>query len=36
MDDTGGWRFAQAFGDKGDVEEITEGACSAVWYGVRR
>src|ERR1700761_8421841 len=26
MDDTGGWRFAQAFGDKGDIEEITEGA----------
>ncbi|KAJ7289376.1 WD40-repeat-containing domain protein [Mycena rebaudengoi] len=25
MDDTsGGWRFAQAFGDKGDIEEITE------------
>ncbi|KAJ7227737.1 WD40-repeat-containing domain protein [Mycena haematopus] len=24
MDETGGWRFAQAFGDKGDVEEITE------------
>ncbi|KAJ7648735.1 protein phosphatase 2A regulatory B subunit [Mycena polygramma] len=24
MDDSGGWRFAQAFGDKGDIEEITE------------
>ncbi|KAF7370068.1 Protein phosphatase PP2A regulatory subunit B [Mycena sanguinolenta] len=24
MDETGGWRFAQAFGDKGDIEEITE------------
>ncbi|KAJ7097160.1 WD40-repeat-containing domain protein [Mycena belliarum] len=24
MDDTGGWRFAQAFGDKGEIEEITE------------
>jgi len=28
MDDpssSGGWRFAQCFGDKGDVEDITEG-----------
>ncbi|KAJ7816165.1 WD40-repeat-containing domain protein [Mycena olivaceomarginata] len=24
MDKTGGWRFAQAFGDKGGIEEITE------------
>ncbi|KAF7319992.1 Protein phosphatase PP2A regulatory subunit B [Mycena kentingensis (nom. inval.)] len=24
MDDNGGWRFAQAFGDKGEIEEITE------------
>ncbi|KAF7300344.1 Protein phosphatase PP2A regulatory subunit B [Mycena chlorophos] len=24
MDESGGWRFAQAFGDKGDIEEITE------------
>ncbi len=24
-DATGGWRFAQCFGDKGDVEDITEG-----------
>lgn len=23
-DPSGGWRFAQCFGDKGDVEEITE------------
>ncbi len=22
---SGGWRFAQCFGDKGDVEDITEG-----------
>lgn len=21
------WRFAQCFGDKGEVDEITEGAC---------
>ncbi|KAF7356019.1 Protein phosphatase PP2A regulatory subunit B [Mycena venus] len=28
MDETGGWRFAQAFGDKGDIEEITEGVFS--------
>jgi len=29
MDDpsgSGGWRFAQCFGDKGEVEDITEGA----------
>lgn len=25
---SGGWRFAQCFGDKGDVEDITEGAFS--------
>jgi serine/threonine-protein phosphatase 2A regulatory subunit B len=24
-DPAGGWRFAQCFGDKGEVEEITEG-----------
>jgi hypothetical protein len=24
-DASGGWRFAQCFGDKGDVEDITEG-----------
>ena len=23
---SGGWRFAQCFGDKGEVEDITEGA----------
>ncbi len=23
---SGGWRFAQCFGDKGDIEDITEGA----------
>ena len=22
---SGGWRFAQCFGDKGDVDDITEG-----------
>lgn len=22
---SGGWRFAQCFGDKGDIEDITEG-----------
>ena len=22
---SGGWRFAQCFGDKGEVEDITEG-----------
>ena len=25
---SGGWRFAQCFGDKGEVEDITEGAQS--------
>lgn len=25
---SGGWRFAQCFGDKGDVEDITEGVYS--------
>uniref|UniRef100_UPI001FAA2F02 hypothetical protein n=1 Tax=Vibrio cincinnatiensis TaxID=675 RepID=UPI001FAA2F02 len=25
---SGGWRFAQCFGDKGEVEDITEGALS--------
>ena len=25
---SGGWRFAQCFGDKGEVEDITEGASS--------
>lgn len=24
-DPDNGWRFAQCFGDKGDVEEVTEG-----------
>jgi serine/threonine-protein phosphatase 2A regulatory subunit B len=24
---SGGWRFAQCFGDKGEVEDITEGKC---------
>lgn len=24
-DSSGGWRFAQCFGDKGEVEDITEG-----------
>lgn len=27
-DPSGGWRFAQCFGDKGEVEEITEGKLS--------
>lgn len=26
-DHSGGWRFAQCFGDKGEVEDITEGEC---------
>lgn len=26
-DPSGGWRFAQCFGDKGEVEDITEGEC---------
>ena len=26
---SGGWRFAQCFGDKGDVEDITEGVSRA-------
>lgn len=25
---SGGWRFAQCFGDKGEVEDITEGTRS--------
>lgn len=25
---SGGWRFAQCFGDKGEVEDITEGSSS--------
>lgn len=29
-DPSGGWRFAQCFGDKGEVEEITEGKLSAL------
>jgi serine/threonine-protein phosphatase 2A regulatory subunit B len=32
MDDpsgSGGWRFAQCFGDKGEVEDITEGTFSS-------
>ena len=28
--DATGWRFAQCFGDKGEVEDITEGA-SLAW-----
>lgn len=28
-DPSGGWRFAQCFGDKGEVEEITEGEYEA-------
>ena len=27
---SGGWRFAQCFGDKGEVEDITEGKLS-IW-----
>jgi serine/threonine-protein phosphatase 2A regulatory subunit B len=29
-DQSGGWRFAQCFGDKGEVEEITEGESSTL------
>ena len=28
-DSSGGWRFAQCFGDKGEVEDITEGQAAA-------
>ena len=36
-DASGGWRFAQCFGDKGDVEDITEGneTSLSVWSGRR-
>jgi hypothetical protein len=36
-DASGGWRFAQCFGDKGDVEDITEGNESSLcdWSGRR-
>ena len=36
-DASGGWRFAQCFGDKGDVEDITEGneTSLCVWSGRR-
>lgn len=27
-DPDGGWRFAQCFGDKGEVETVTEGKVS--------
>lgn len=31
MDTDGtGWRFAQCFGDKGEVEDITEGMCTII------
>ena len=32
-DASGGWRFAQCFGDKGEVEDITEGT---IFYAARR
>ncbi len=32
---SGGWRFAQCFGDKGDVEDITEGMLDLI-YAARR
>ena len=39
-DPSGGWRFAQCFGDKGEVEEITEGKlsfhCSAAVHLIAR
>jgi hypothetical protein len=28
---SGGWRFAQCFGDKGEVEDITEGSFSPIF-----
>ena len=28
-DENGGWKFSQCFGDKGNVEEITEGTHAA-------
>lgn len=28
---SGGWRFAQCFGDKGEVEDITEGMSSSLY-----
>lgn len=27
---SGGWRFAQCFGDKGEVEDITEGIAAYI------
>lgn len=27
---SGGWRFAQCFGDKGEVEDITEGSQGSI------
>jgi hypothetical protein len=29
---SGGWRFAQCFGDKGEVEDITEGLSSIEYH----
>jgi hypothetical protein len=29
---SGGWRFAQCFGDKGEVEDITEGLAVRIIY----
>jgi hypothetical protein len=26
-DQDNGWKFAQCFGDKGDVEDVTDGSC---------
>lgn len=34
-DPSGGWRFAQCFGDKGEVEEITEGKLPFPFAGCR-
>jgi hypothetical protein len=31
-DSSGGWRFAQCFGDKGEVEDITEGQTGGFIY----
>ena len=27
-DETGGWKFSQCFGDKGNTTEVSEGACA--------
>ena len=35
-DPSGGWRFAQCFGDKGEVEDITEGEHLRVQLGIGR